>query len=97
MDLSRILRKVSQTVALIAHRRRVSQLVHYHSDSKGLLKFGGQAQYRFTSLDGGLEPLLAPEHHHSNNVSAQVQCGLQTIQIQGHVVTDQRRTLPHCG
>ena len=56
-----------------------------------------QAQYRFASLDGGLEPLLAPEQHHSNNASAQLQCNLQTMQMQGHVVSDLRRTLSHCG
>ena len=37
--LSRTLREVSQGVALIAHRRRLSQLVHHHSESEELLRF----------------------------------------------------------
>ena len=51
----------------------------------------GQARCRFPSLDGRPEPLWLPENHHSNKVSVQLQCGLQTRQMQGHVVIDQRR------
>lgn len=48
--LSRVLRKVSRGVALIAHRRRVSQLVHHHGDSKEPLKFKAKLNTAFQAL-----------------------------------------------
>ena len=50
MHFSRTLREVSQGVALIAHRRRLSQLVHHHSESEELLRFKNRLDTSFDAL-----------------------------------------------
>ena len=83
-------------MALIAHRRRVSQLVHHHSDSKELLRFKAKLNTALQALMVGqnlfwlLSITVLVTYLHSFNAAYRLdKCR--------DIVTDQRRMLPQCG
>ena len=84
-------------MALIAHRRRVSQLVHHHSDSKELLRFKAKLNTALQALMVGqilfwlLSITVLVTYLHSFNAAYRLdKCR--------DIVTDQRRMLPqYCG